>query len=84
MRSPSSPNPYVERVTTGFLGASFLASAALAAGLAQDEMALTGVVCGLGQAPHCGWCYGAVSLALAGFTALALAVRPVARRRAAV
>ncbi len=74
-RPPSPPEAAVERLATDLLGCILLASAALAASLGRDDAALRGVVCGIGHAPHCGWCYGAVGFALAGLTAFALARR---------
>jgi len=77
MRWPPTPiQSRVERLTTGLLGASLLASAALAADLARDHMALRGVICGVAQVPHCGWCYAAVALAVAGLAAWVAALPP--------
>lgn len=76
MRWPPTPiQSRVERLTTGLLGATLMASAAVSAGLARDEIASRGVVCGIDHL-HCGWCYGAVGFVLAGLTALAVALRP--------
>jgi hypothetical protein len=65
-------------VRTGVVavGGVLLASAGLAADLARDHMLLLGTICSAGPAPHCGWCYGAAGLALSGFAAFALALRP--------
>lgn len=77
MRWPPTPiQSRVERLATGLLGASFLTSAALSAGLARDHMALRGVICGVEQVPHCGWCYTAAALALAGLAAWVTALSP--------
>jgi hypothetical protein len=59
------------RLTAVLTSGVLAASAALAAGLAREHMAL----CGAGSAPHCGWCVVAVGLALAALAALAAAVR---------
>jgi hypothetical protein len=72
-------HPYEDRVFrlgAGTVGGILLASAGLAADLARDHMALIGTICGANPAPHCGWCYGAAGLALAGFAAVAVAVAP--------
>lgn len=77
MRLPPTPiQTRVERVATGLLGASLLASAALAAGLARDHMALKGVVCGVADVAHCGSCYAAAALGLAGLASWAVALSP--------
>ena len=77
MRPPPTPiQTRVERMATGLLGASLLASAALAGGLAGDHMALNGVVCGVAQVAHCGWCYAAAAFGLAGLVAWAEALSP--------
>lgn len=59
------------RAGYGVAGLALTASAALAADLALEHMALLGVVCGASPHPHCGWCYGAAGLALAGLAAFA-------------
>lgn len=56
-------------------GAALLASAALAARLAFEHMALLGEICGA-STPHCGWCAATVALAAAGLASLAWAARP--------
>ena len=77
MRPPPTPiQTRVERMATGLLGASLLASAALAAALARDHMALNGVVCGVANVAHCGWCYAAAALGLAGLVAWGVALSP--------
>ncbi|TAJ73598.1 MAG: hypothetical protein EPO51_04720 [Phenylobacterium sp.] len=77
MRWPPTPiQSRVERLTIGLLGATLMASAALSADLARDHMALRGVVCGVAQVPHCGWCYAAVAFALAGLAAWVAALSP--------
>lgn len=53
----------------------FFSSAWLAFGLARDHMAALGTICGAASAPHCGWCFGAAGLVLAGLAAAAYAVR---------
>lgn len=73
------PHPIEDRVfraTAGTVGGVLLASAGLAADLARQHMALLGTICGVGSAPHCGWCYVAAGLALAGIAAIAAAVSP--------
>lgn len=76
MRRPPTPiESRVERLATGLLGAILMASAVVSAGLAQDEIASRGVLCGIDHL-HCGWCYGAVGFVLAGLTAFAVALRP--------
>lgn len=57
-------------------GATFIASAALAGDLAREHMALLGTICGSGPHPHCGWCYGAASLLLAGLAPFWVAANP--------
>lgn len=65
------------RVTSGLLGAVFLASALLAGELARDEMALRGVICGVTHpAAHCAWCYAVAGFAAAAIAAFALALQP--------
>lgn len=76
MRWPPTPiHSRVERLTIGLLGATLMASAALSADLARDEMAARGVVCGVNHL-HCGWCYAAAAFAVAGLVALVAALRP--------
>ena len=64
------------RLGAGVLGGILTASAALAADLAREHMAFVGAICGASAYPHCGWCYGAASLVLAGLAAFAVAARP--------
>jgi hypothetical protein len=65
------------RLGAALTGLTLAASAALAAGLAREHMAQLGALCGAAAHPHCGWCYGAAALALAGLPAFAAALRPV-------
>ncbi|MBJ7408923.1 MAG: hypothetical protein JHD15_00955 [Phenylobacterium sp.] len=66
----------VMRLGAALTGVVLSASAALAADLAQEHMRTLGVICGASPHPHCGWCFGAVGLGLAGLTAFVLALRP--------
>ena len=66
----------VLRLGAGLTGVVMLASAGLAADLAAAHMSALGAICGAGSTPHCGWCFGAASLALAGLAAFALALDP--------
>lgn len=83
-----APRPLTEdqvlRLGAGVAGVVLAASAALATELAIEHMRLLGIICGAESQPHCGWCYGAVGLGLAGLTAFAYALRPAAPRRAAL
>jgi len=63
------------RPLAGLLALTLFAWAGVAALLARAHMAAEGVICGA-AVPHCGWCYAAAALGLAGLSALALAVRP--------
>jgi hypothetical protein len=77
MRRPQSPiQTRAERLATGLLGASLVAAAGLAAGLARDHMALHAVVCGVAEVAHCGWCYAAAALGLTGLAAWGVALSP--------
>lgn len=79
MRRPALPLPsedQVMRLGAALTGVMLSASAALAADLAQEHMRILGVVCGASPHPHCGWCFGAVGLGLAGLTAFAVAIKP--------
>jgi hypothetical protein len=64
------------RAGAGAAGGVLLASAALAADLARDHMILFGTICGADHVPHCGWCYSAAGLAIAGLAAFAVALAP--------
>lgn len=64
------------RLGAGTVGGVLLASAALAADFAREHMALIGTICGANPTPHCGWCFGAAGLALAGLVAVAVALSP--------
>lgn len=78
MRRPVPPSEdFVLRLGAGLIGAICIASSAFAAGLARQHMAILGTICGAGPHPHCGWCYGAASLVLAGLVAFVYAARPV-------
>ena len=57
------------RLGAAVVGLILTASAALAADLAREHMAFVGAICGASSLPHCGWCYGAASLVLAGLAA---------------
>ncbi|MEW5685378.1 MAG: hypothetical protein AB1942_10700 [Pseudomonadota bacterium] len=80
-----SPTPALEdrilRLGAGLSGLAFLAGAQLAWQEAQAHMALLGTICGAGIHPHCGWCYGAASLVLAGLAGFAYALRPNSNAR---
>lgn len=64
------------RLGAGLAGLTLTASAALAADLAREHMAQLGQLCGLATDAHCGWCYAAAAMALAGLAAFAVAGRP--------
>lgn len=64
------------RLGAGLIGATFMAAGAVAWDMARAHMALIGTICGAGPHPHCGWCYGAASLVLAGLAGFAYAARP--------
>jgi len=63
----------VFRLGAGTVGGVLFASSGLAADQALQHMALLRTICGAGDAPHCGWCYGAAGLLLAGLAAFAAA-----------
>lgn len=67
------------RSGAGTVGGVLLASAALAADLARDHMVVLGTICGASPSPHCGWCFSAAGLALAGLVAFTTALAPVRR-----
>lgn len=70
------------RVGAGLTGAILFASAALAGELARAHQISLGTLCGAGSHLHCGWCYAAAGLVLAGLAALLVAVRsPAAFRK---
>lgn len=75
-RSNQIAEETVLRIGAGVAGVMLTASAALAADLARDHMTLIGTICGAGPHPHCGWCFGAAGLAMAGLAAFAVAIRP--------
>ncbi|RAK62803.1 hypothetical protein [Phenylobacterium kunshanense] len=64
------------RLGAALAGVIFMVGAALAWEMARAHMALLGTICGAGPHPHCGWCYGAASLVLAGLAGFAYAARP--------
>ena len=64
------------RLGAALTGTVLMASAALAGELARDHMVVLGAICGAGPDPHCGWCFGAAGLVLAGLAAFGLAIRP--------
>ena len=77
MRPLSLPREdQVLRLGAAAIGAVLTASAVLAADLAREHMLIIGVICGAGPVPHCGWCYGAASLGLAGLAAFVFAAKP--------
>ena len=61
------------RLGAGTVGGVLFASSGLAADQALQHMALVRTICGASDAPHCGWCYGAAGLLLAGLAAFAVA-----------
>jgi hypothetical protein len=64
------------RAGAATVGAVLLASAGLAADVAREHMVFLGTICGASPIPHCGWCYGAAGLVLAGLAAFASALAP--------
>lgn len=70
------------RTGVALLGATLTGAAAFSADFARMHMLSLGTVCGADPHPHCGWCFGAASLGLAGLAAFYLAVAP--RRTGAV
>ncbi|MBL8770919.1 MAG: hypothetical protein JNK30_06010 [Phenylobacterium sp.] len=76
MPTPVVSEDLILRLGVGLTGATLLGGSALAADLAQLHMAALGTICGASTNPHCGWCLGAVGLALAGLTALGFATAP--------
>ncbi|MBX3485469.1 hypothetical protein [Phenylobacterium sp.] len=64
------------RLGAATAGGVLFVGAGLAADLARGHMILLGTVCGAGPDPHCGWCFGAAGLALAGLAAVAVAILP--------
>lgn len=75
-RVPAAHRVPAEPLILGMTGALLLASAGLCARAAAEHMLAFGTICGSESAPHCGWCAATAALALAGLTALALALRP--------
>jgi len=61
------------------LGAMLTAAAIISADFARMHMLSLGTVCGADPHPHCGWCFGAAGLALAGLAAFYFAVAPTDR-----
>ena len=74
-RVPHPIEAGVFRAGVGTVGGVLVASSGIAADLAREHMALSGTICGVAAAPHCGWCYAAIGLLLAGLTAFAIALR---------
>lgn len=72
----------VLRLGAGLVGGMLLTAASLAASLARDHMISLGTICGAGSHPHCGWCYGAASLVLAGLAAFSVALRQPSQKAA--
>lgn len=75
-RRPALTEDRALRLGAGVTGLALTASAVLAADLAREHMAFVGAICGASSNPHCGWCYSAAGLALAGLAAFAVALRP--------
>jgi hypothetical protein len=65
----------VLRLGAGLVGLVLTLAASLAAALAREHMASLGTICGANP-PHCGWCYSAAGLVLAGLAAFTYAARP--------
>ena len=61
-----------DRLAGGLFGFLLLWGAALSAVMAKAHADLLGHICGAGPIPHCGWCYAAPGLALAGLTVLSV------------
>jgi hypothetical protein len=81
-RLTPSAEDFAFRAGAGTVGGVLLASAGLAADFAREHMALVGVICGQAAVPHCGWCYAAAGLFLAGLASFAVALaseRPAVR-----
>lgn len=77
MRRPALPTEsQALRLGAALTGVLLTASAAIAGDLALTHMRAIGAICGASQAPHCGCCFGAASLGLAGLAAIAWAARP--------
>jgi hypothetical protein len=72
---------HTDRLGTGVAGLILFTCAALSDGLARAHIASRGVICGADRIPHCGWCYSAAGLVLAGLAAFALALGPAANLR---
>lgn len=76
MRRPAVPREdQFLRLGSFAVGVLLMASAWLAGDLARAHMAAIGSICGAGPDPHCGWCFGTASLALAGLAAFVFALR---------
>jgi len=74
--APALTEDHLLRLGAALSGAVLTASAVLAADLARQHMAQLGALCGVGTHAHCGWCYAAAALALAGLAGFAAALRP--------
>jgi hypothetical protein len=74
MRRPLPQEDQVLSVGWGLTGVILTAGAALSADLAWAHSQALGVLCGASSSPHCGWCFGAAGLAIAGLAASAAAV----------
>ena len=80
MRRPAKlSEPRLVRLGAALTGVVLTASAVIAGDLATAHMQAVGAICGASLAPHCGWCFGAASLSLAGLAAFAYAARPETR-----
>ena len=70
--SRSSVNVQIRgRLIGGLCGSLLRLGANLSAELAWAHARALGHICGAAQSPHCGWCYAAVGLAMAGLAAVA-------------
>ena len=74
-RRPVLDESLILRLGAGLVGGVLLAAASLAASLAWDHMSRLGTICGDVAQPHCGWCYAAAGLGLAGLAAFVMAAR---------
>jgi len=66
----------VLRLGAGLVGLVLTLAASLSAALAREHMASLGTICGANPHIHCGWCYSAAGLVLAGLAAFTYAARP--------
>jgi len=71
----------VFRLGAALTGVIMMTSAALAADLARAHMLAIGTICGASSHPHCGWCFGAAGLVLAGLAAFFAALAPASQAR---